>query len=94
MVWENAYIPFFHAAMDRNENFKVSSMFMVRVSTMLAAKVFSEAEKHWLISTITMYGKALHKDEEVEHMFKIPYKFGQYFSLVGADRSEMTATER
>ena len=27
-------------------------------------------------------------------MFRIPYKFGRYFSLVGADRSEMTAAQR
>ena len=64
-VWENAYVAFFHASMTKKGTFSISSKFMVRVSTMLAANVFSEAEKHWVISTITMYGKALHRDEEV-----------------------------
>ena len=61
-LWENAFVAFFHATMCRNEKFSVSKIFLVRISTMLAKNVFSEVEKHWVISTMTMYGKALRMD--------------------------------
>jgi hypothetical protein len=93
-VWENAYVVFYHAN-KVGDSFKVINQFAVRVSTMMAEGVFTEHEKYLVISTITFYGASIGKnDAYFRRMFKIPARFGKYFTLVGGERSEMTKEER
>lgn len=72
-VFENLFICFLHAT-ETKKVFSISGKFMVRISTILNTDVFSEAQKHWVISTVTHYGKCVNKNlEGLKSMFKIPY---------------------
>lgn len=93
-IWENAYVVFFHAT-KRGDIFSISNQFAVRISTMMSEAIFTDVEKHYVTNTLTYYRAVIaRKDLEFKKWFHIPKKFGKFFTMVGADRSEMTVQER